>query len=100
MRTLLKVTMDLDSGNKAIIDGSMQKIIQNASEKLKPEAAYFLPDKGERCCMMIFDMQDSSEIPAIVEPFFLNLKAKVELIPVMNADDLKKGLEAAMKERK
>ena len=40
-------------------------------------------------------MKDSAEIPAIVEPLFLGLAAKVELIPVMNADDLRKGLGAA-----
>ena len=97
---MLKATMEIESGNKAIIDGSMQKIIQTAAEKLKPEAAYFYPENGVRTCMMIFDMKDTSEIPAIVEPFFLHLKAKVELIPVMNADDLQKGLESAMKERK
>jgi hypothetical protein len=43
---------------------------------------------------MVFDLKDPSEIPAIAEPFFLNLNAKVEFSPVMNAEDLKKGLES------
>jgi hypothetical protein len=39
-------------------------------------------------------LKDPSEIPAICEPFFMNMNAKVEMSPVMNADDLKKGLDS------
>lgn len=41
---------------------------------------------------MVFDLQDSSQIPAIAEPFFMSLGAKFEIAPVMNAKDLHKGL--------
>ena len=41
-------------------------------------------------------MHDSSDIPAIVEPLFMGLDAEVELLPVMNTDDLRKGLKNAM----
>jgi hypothetical protein len=61
--------------------------------KLKPEAAYFVAEHGHRSAMMFFDMKDASEIPGIVEPLFAGLNARVELLPVMNADDLKKGIE-------
>lgn len=42
--------------------------------------------------MIFFDLADPSQIIEVVEPLFLNLNATVELIPVMNADDLRKGL--------
>jgi len=48
--------------------------------------------------MLFFDMRDASDIPAIVEPLFMGLNALVEILPVMNGDDLKKGLAAAMKD--
>ena len=96
MRTLLRVTPDVDAANEAIKDGSMPKIIQNAMDKLKPEAAYFHANDGHRSFFMVFDMKDPSEIPVLAEPFFMKLKAKVDFCPVMNADDLKKGLEAVM----
>ena len=49
--------------------------------------------------MLIFDMTDSSQIPEVVEPLFLNVDAAVEIKPVMNPDDLKAGLEKAAANR-
>jgi hypothetical protein len=91
MRTLLKVTMDTTTSNKSVQDGSLPKMLQQAMDQLKPEASYFFASDGCRCCIMVFDMKDASEIPVIAEPFFFT-NAKVEFCPVMNADDLKKGL--------
>jgi hypothetical protein len=36
-------------------------------------------------------------IPSIAEPFFMNLSASIELSPVMNLEDMKAGVEKAMK---
>ena len=93
MRTLLKATMEVTASNNAILDGSLPKIMQTTMEKLKPESAYFTAIDGCRSCLIVFDLKDPSEIPSIAEPFFLHLNAKVDFSPVMNADDLKKGLE-------
>jgi hypothetical protein len=40
-------------------------------------------------------MIDSAHIPFIAEPLFQRMGAMVEFIPVMNADDLQRGLAAA-----
>jgi len=45
--------------------------------------------------MMFFDMKDASEIPGIAEPLFAGLNARVQLLPVMNAEDLKRGVDSA-----
>ncbi len=42
-------------------------------------------------------MDDVSRIPVIVEPLFMGMNAALTLIPVMNAEDLQKGLAEAAK---
>lgn len=93
MRTLLKITMDVVAANNGIMDGSLPKLMQTTMEKLKPEAAYFTAMDGCRTALIVFDLKDPSEMPGITEPFFMSMHAKVEISPVMNAEDLKKGLE-------
>ena len=96
MRMMLRVTFPTDRANSAIKSGSFQQSMEATINKLKPEAAYFTANKGCRCAMLFFDMQDASEIPPIAEPLFAGLNAEIELLPVMNADDLKKGLSTAL----
>ena len=92
MRMMLRVQIPVETGNEQIKNGKLPEVLKQTMEKLKPEAAYFFPDGGERSCIMIFDMKESSQIPSIAEPFFAELDASFELFPVMNAEDLMKGL--------
>ena len=93
MRMMLRWTVPVERGNEAIKDGSLARTLESLMEELKPEAAYFWPENGERGGMMVFDMTDPSQIPQVAEPLFLNVDAAVDFAPVMNADDLKKALE-------
>jgi hypothetical protein len=95
MRMMLKIVIPTEIGNQAIKNGSLHKIFEATMSKLKPEAAYFVAENGLRSAMMFFDMKDASEIPVIAEPLFAGLNARLQLLPVMNADDLKKGLDIA-----
>ena len=97
MRMMLKVTIPVEAGNKAVKDGSLARAMQGTTERLKPEAAYFLADGGSRSALFFFNMQDSSQIPSMAEPLFMGLHASVVLSPVMNGDDLQKGLAEAAK---
>jgi hypothetical protein len=45
--------------------------------------------------MIFFNLSKPSQIVEVVEPFFLNLNAETEIVPVMNADDLREGLSNA-----
>lgn len=92
MRTLLTVKTDVSASNKAVMDGSLAKLIQSTMERIKPEAAYFCTQDGNRGCFMVFDLKDPSDIPVIAEPLFQGLNAKLEFSPVMNIEDLQKGL--------
>ena len=97
MRTLLKVSMPVEQGNKGIKDGSLPKTLQTFIQEMRPEASYFYADHGQRSALFVFDLKDPSQIPQVVEPLFTKLNASVELFPVMNADELKSGLEKTMK---
>jgi hypothetical protein len=97
MRTLLKVTMPVEPANKAIKDGSLPKTFQTLTQELRPEATYFYAEHGQRTALMVFDLKDPAQIPSVAEPLFTKLNAAVELYPVMNADELKTGLEKSMK---
>jgi hypothetical protein len=95
MRVLLKISMPVVQGNEAARSGLLQKTIQSALEKLKPEAAYFYPEDGKRTALMVFDMAGSWQLPATVEPLFQALGAAVSLTPVMNGEDLARGFKEA-----
>jgi hypothetical protein len=94
MRMLLHAVVDTPTGNKSVADGTIAEGIGKAMDMLKPEAAYFFGYQGKRSVFFVFDMEDSSQIPAAVEPLFAALNAEVTLTPCMNIDDLKKGIAA------
>ncbi len=100
MRTLFKATMDVDAANKALVDGTFQNTIQPLIDQLRPEAVYFTTDGGRRSCFVFFDLADTSLIPQISEPFFQLLRAEVDFRPVMNRDDLAKGLKTWGQQKK
>src|SRR5688572_8593783 len=93
MRMMLKAKMDTEAGSRAIADGSMASLLQGLLGTLKPEAAYFGPDRGVRTAFIVFDMADPSQLPSISEPLFSKLQASVEIFPVMDVADLQKGLQ-------
>lgn len=88
MRVFLKASFPVATGNRAIADGSIVKTIQSILDELKPEASYFLDDGGERTAYIFCDLKDTSQIPALLEPWFLALDARVEVHPAMNAADM------------
>ena len=91
---MLRWTVPVDKGNEMVRDGGMGRLVETLMEKLHPEAAYFMPDSGERAGLMFFDMKHSSDIAGIAEILFLDAEANVEFVPVMNVDDLKKALSS------
>jgi hypothetical protein len=99
MRCLLKVSIPVEQGNTAITDGSLPKTIESIIAEFKPEAAYFTAESGKRTGFLFFDLKDTSQIPAVAEPWFLAFNADVQIHPAMNLEDLKKatpGIERAV----
>ena len=94
MRFLVKVTIPVEAGNAVVRAGRLGKTINSILDSLKPEAAYFTDNNGERGAYLFLDMEDASKIPAIAEPWFLAFNANVEFHPVMVAEDLTKANDA------
>ena len=94
MRMMLRFSVDVESANRAVEGGTLGEIIDRTVRRIHPEASYFFADQGRRSGMFFFDMKDPSEIPQIAEPLFTRLNAQVDFLPVMNQDELRKGLEA------
>jgi hypothetical protein len=92
---MLRISMPVEKSNAAVADGSLPKQIEALMARIRPECAYFFPDSGRRSMLMVFNIDDSSQIPPTVEPLFAGLNAEVTLTPVMNAEELQKGLAAA-----
>ena len=95
MRMLLKFELGLAATNAAVRDGSMDEINKWLIATTNPEAAYFGTENGRRTGYVVFDMVDSAQIPVIAEPLFQGTEATVAFIPVMNSDDLQRGLAQA-----
>jgi hypothetical protein len=89
MRFLFKISFPVEAGNKAAKDG--YSAIPKILEEQKPEAAYFIAENGKRTGILVIDMKDASQLPAIAEPWFLALNASIEVTPAMVPDDLKKA---------
>lgn len=92
MRLMLTFSIPVERGNAAVEDGSLGKTLETLISEAKAEAAYFTAVNGERGGMIFYEASDSSHIPSLVEPLFAALDAEVEIVPVMNAEELKRGL--------
>jgi hypothetical protein len=89
MRMLLRVSIPVETGNAAAKAGTLGTTIEKILANLKPEAAYFFADdNGQRSGSIVFDMKDTSQIPAVAEPWFFAFNAKVSIRPIMNPADL------------
>src|SRR5436853_7143139 len=98
MRCLLKVLIPVETGNAAISDGSLPKTIESMLADLNPEAGYFAEENGKRTGFIFFDLEDTSQIPAVAEPWFLACNAHIELDPAIELRYVKKagpGIETA-----
>jgi hypothetical protein len=98
MRVMMKVSIPVEAGNKGVTEGILPKTVMAFVERMKPEACYFTAEGGKRTAFFFFDLANPAMIPTAAEPFFRNLSAGVELSPVMNLDDMKAGVEKAMKQ--
>jgi hypothetical protein len=79
-------------------DPNFLKKLEEYTNKVKAEAAYFFEAGGNRVAAFIVDIQSADQIPFVTELLFSGMGAHVELHPVMSLDDLKKAIPQAVRE--
>jgi hypothetical protein len=94
MRMLLTVQFPAEPFNSLVKSGKAGQLLGQILDAIKPEAAYFTDQDGERGAILVVNVQHQSEVPSFAEPFFLHFQAKCRLRIAMSPEDLKKaGLE-------
>src|SRR5438105_1945027 len=91
MRFLLKAKIPVEAGNALVRDANFGKRMQDILGDIKPETAYFAVEGGQRTIYLLVQVSDGSALPALLEPLWLALKADVEVIPTMTAEDFAKA---------
>ena len=98
MRILITFSINPEKGDQLIKEGRIGEPMGSILEELQPEAAYFTDVEGTRGGFLVVNMEDASQIPAMVEPLFLQVGATLHMQPVMTAEDLRGAAGEALQE--
>jgi hypothetical protein len=88
---MIKFEMPTDAGNAACKEPDFGEKMQQFLTDVSAESAYFATVNGNRGGYIFVNSDDNAKMINIAEPLFFWLKAKVEFLPVMTAEDLKRG---------
>jgi hypothetical protein len=91
MRFIVQFSLPVEKFNRAVLDGTADAKIGQILEETNPDAVYFCAKDGKRGGFLVVNMEDTSEIPKIAEPWFLHFDATVEFIPAMSPEDLQRA---------
>ncbi len=91
MRMLLNVTFPHEPFNTAVRKGTAGETLDKILKAIKPEAVYFTEQDGHRAAVLIVNLADPSQVPALAEPWFLHFHADVKLRVVMTPEDLQRA---------
>ena len=98
MRMLVTVEMPHEPFNTLVRNGKAGEILARILESTKPDVIFFTEQDGHRGAVMSLNINDSSEIPALAEPWFLNFNADCRFRIAMTPEELgNSGLDAIAK---
>lgn len=89
MKMLLRVTFPNEQFNAQIKKGTIGKTLEKILGELKPDAAYFTLDDGERSVLLIVNIDKPNEYVRYAEPFFLQFNARIKYEIAMTPEELK-----------
>jgi hypothetical protein len=91
MRMLLIAECPHEPFNTLVRKGTAGEVMGKILAAVKPEAAYFTELSGRRTAVLVVNLENASQIPALAEPFFLNFHADCHFHPVMSSEDLQRS---------
>jgi len=91
MLFLMKVSIPVDVGNDLVRGPDMASRMNDVLGHVRPEAVYFAVGDGQRTLFLVVNAEDASELPRLVEPFWLAFEADIEVTPVMSQADFEKA---------
>ena len=97
MKFLMKVKVPVEVGNKGLKDGTMMTQMQKYLKDTKPEAVYFGVANGQRTLFLIVNVASGDMLPSLAEPLWMDFKADIHFMPVMDAKEFEKAGPSIMK---
>ena len=91
MRFLVRISWDVEAGNAIIRSGKLGQIIQSILAEQKPEAVYFTAEGGQRGGIMVVNISDVSQIPALAETLVLDRQCEGGIYPGDDAGGFGQG---------
>jgi hypothetical protein len=88
---LLNVAFPHEPFNTAVRKGTAGETLDKILKAIKPEAVYFTEQDGHRGAVLIVNLENPSQIPALAEPWFLHFNADCKFRVVMTPEDLQRA---------
>lgn len=88
MRVLMRVSVTTLDGNHGFQSGKLQKITADFQKQYQPEMLYYTVERGDRVIYVVVQLTDSTQLPALSEPWMQGLNAQVDVTPCLTYSDL------------
>jgi hypothetical protein len=94
MKMLLNVSIPHEPFNTLVKNGKIGLLLNKILEGIKADAVYFTEKDGKRGITLVVNVDKSSVVPSLAEPWFLNFNADCSFQVMMTPTDLQNaGLE-------
>lgn len=92
MRFMLTMTIPPAGGNDAMKSGALMEAMGELIKTRRVEQSWFTARGGDRTAHFVLQLEEVSDMPSILEPFWTLASAKIEFTPVMNWEELQSGV--------
>ncbi|HVC79808.1 MAG TPA: panthothenate synthetase [Chloroflexota bacterium] len=94
MRILFTITIPVEPFNTLARAGVVAQKMGAILEATKPESIYFTGNGSGRGAVVVHNIEDGSQVPALGEPWLLTFNAQIEYSVAITPDELmRSGLD-------